>query len=382
MEQGHITKKAKLHELDTPSSEQLLGNKSECIRTLAAFLNNTSVAAQVCLVSGPTGSGKSFVVKRVCEMLDYEVVDLDIYEKQEDINDLICRVLAGNKRSIATNKRLVLLVDNLMDYSGNAIKLILRYGNSTYVPATKRKSKKQQTKKITYTLPLRKTIPVIITTSIALGKSVLDSCKTQIAVKPASVQELSRYLKAHDMSLSDKEIELAHGDIRYLTQIRIDPVFTMIDSSGRLNRFQVASRIINAITTEALTDKARPPPTNDLPEAIKKHLDQLNQSPERPVNATARLLTSKLDLFLESDTDALPDLIKEKLDPVRYPLNAQGKPLPATDRKVVECYKVEARRQELISLGDLMTQDIRRNQHWDLLPYKGVLSCVGPTVVK
>lgn len=338
-----LKKKRKIHEGDTPSAEELLGpNKLESINSLRGFLTNTSDNVRICLITGPIGSGKSFIVNKVCSELEYTVCNVDLVVEPSEIKLEIAGIMSSTV-SVESKKR-VLVIDGVVSALTRHMDSLLKYGSSskkTEKQTTSKKKKPKKSKKADCSMPSSKTIPVILMSNerFAGNTSIMKASQVKINILPVSVDQLRRYLfSKHEINVSKEIISDANGDIRFLTNLGHFPVRQeRIDSKGRT----------------------------------------------RPDTAAKKILYSKLPFdekleYFFVDTEKVPEVIRnEMLHQVPFFQGDKKK----YSQELSTSFSVAQWKLDCISLGDVIDRLIKREFLWDLLETKGVLTCNAMTAV-
>jgi replication factor C subunit 1 len=311
--------------------------------------SSSSQSPRACLITGPPGLGKTTAATLVCAECGYISINMNASDtrSKSTIRETIAEMLGthglteyfAGQRNNNNNKRTVLIMDEVDGMSSGD-----RGGLSELIQLIK------DTK-----------IPIIcIANDRYKVRSLEPHCAKIVFRRPSHQQILARLTQiAHREGLSIDPVVLrrladaAHGDVRHAVHVlqywsvgkdpSIDTIRDELHRGGKnltLGPFDAAPQLLS-------------------------------------VNAGTRL-TDQLEAFFV-DHSLLPLFIYENylgLAP-GMPQEVSSRP-PAVQQAFVA--RQISRASDSISLGDVLAQSIRREQHWELLPGLGAVSTVRPAM--
>jgi len=132
-----------------------VGVTDTLLRHMNALNGDSQCASKLLIVTGPSGCGKNFCIRRACELGGYDCTDVDLWDEDVDavMRDAIlsrpdpyARLTQGSTKK---SKRIrVVLIDALDGYQSNLIGKVCKFLNTLLNPVTYAKGKKPVQKKI------------------------------------------------------------------------------------------------------------------------------------------------------------------------------------------------------------------------------------------
>ena len=323
----------------------LRGNKREIDQSSLSSNNFSTkgknkienINARCCIISGPPGIGKTSTVRLIAKLLNYQTFELNASDQRnKEVISYTVGFLMDNttiSKTLISDKNLIIM-DEVDGMGGNEDK----GGVSALIEAVKKTKvpiicicNDLQNQKLRSLVNHCYDLKFYKPDKRQIVKRLLEICKSEGLNMDAHALEYLCDSTGNDLRQCLNFLDMRSRQSKSLSSGQMKPNYNLYCKDGELmiNIYDVCKKLLSKLEFNKMSHRER------------------------------------LDLFF-IDFDLLPGLIYENyLTPF------------SNNRTLYDLRRI-AKSAEFISFGDVIERKIKTNNEWNLLPNRGILSCIAP----